>query len=95
MTIGCAIRALPEQGMLRLEAVVTVRQAASGSYKFEVSKQGPAGTSRNVQSGTFDKAAGQDTLLTTVILDGTARGHYRARLSLDSEEFGSISCVSP
>jgi hypothetical protein len=94
MMIDCLIRATPEHGMLRLEAIATGRQAVRGQYRLEVSKQSSSGTSQNVQSGAFDLQPDRDDLLTTVILDGSAVGHYRAKLTLDSD-FGSVTCVSP
>lgn len=95
MTIGCQIRATSQNDMLRLEAVATARQAATGTYRFEVSKQSSTGTSQNAQSGAFHLNADHDEILTTVVLDRSALGHYRARLTLQSQEFGSVSCVSP
>ena len=87
MTIGCQIRVTSQNDMLRLEAVASGPETAT--------KQSPSGTSQNVQSGAFTLGADRDAILTTVVLDGSARGHYRARLSLDTKEFGSVSCVSP
>ena len=95
MTIGCQIRATSQNDMLRLEAVANGPETATGTYRLDVLKQSPSGTSQNVQSGAFTLEAGRDAILTTVVLDGSARGHYRARLTLDTKEFGSVSCVSP
>ena len=95
MTIGCQIRVTPQNDMLRLEAVANGRGSATGTYRFEIFKQSSTGTSQNVQSGAFELEADRDAILTTVVLDGSARGNYRARLILDSKEFGSVSCVSP
>lgn len=93
--IGCQIRATPQSDMLRLEAVANAPRIATGTYRFEIFKQSSTGTSQNVQSGAFHIEAGHDEILTTVVLDGSALGHYRARLTLQSPEFGSVSCVSP
>ncbi|NOJ47662.1 curli-like amyloid fiber formation chaperone CsgH [Bradyrhizobium archetypum] len=95
MTIGCQIRVTPQNDMLRLEAVANGRESATGTYRFEILKQSSTGTSQNVQSGAFALDTDRDAILTTVVLDGSARGHYRARLTLDTKEFGSVSCVSP
>jgi hypothetical protein len=95
MTIGCQIRVTPQNEMLRLEAVANGRESSTGTYRFEILKQSPTGTSQNLQSGAFTLDAGRDAILTTIVLDGSARGHYRARLTLDTKEFGSVSCVSP
>jgi hypothetical protein len=95
MTIGCQIRVTSQNDMLRLEAVANGPKPATGTYRLDILKQSPSGTSQNVQSGAFELDAGRDAILTTVVLDGSARGHYRARLTLDTKEFGSVSCVSP
>ncbi|WP_156438646.1 curli-like amyloid fiber formation chaperone CsgH [Bradyrhizobium valentinum] len=95
MTIGCQIRVTSQNEMLRLDAVANGPESATGNYRFEILKQSPSGTSQNVQSGAFGLDADRDAILTTVVLDGSARGHYRARLTLDTKEFGSVSCVSP
>ena len=95
MTIGCQIRVTSQNDMLRLEAVANGPGSATGTYRLDILKQSPSGTSQNVQSGAFELDAGRDAILTTVVLDGSARGHYQARLTLDSKEFGSVSCVSP
>src|SRR5690242_19316129 len=95
MTVGCQIRVTSQNDMLRLEAVANGPETATGTYRLDVLKQSPSGTSQNVQSGAFTLEAGRDAILTTVVLDGSARGHYRARLTLDTKEFGSVSCVSP
>jgi len=93
--IGCQIRATPQSDMLRLEAMANAPRIATGTYRFEIFKQSSTGTSQNIQSGAFNIEAGHDKILTTVVLDGSALGHYRARLTLQSPEFGSVSCVSP
>ena len=95
MTIGCQIKVTSQNDMLRLEAIANGPKSAAGNYRLDVLKQSPSGTSQNVQSGAFELEADRDAILTTVVLDGTARGHYRARLTLDTKEFGSVSCVSP
>lgn len=95
MTIECQIKATPQSDMLRLEAVAKGHQAASGTYRFEILKQSSTGTSQNVQSGAFHLDAERGQILTAVVLDGSALGHYRARLILETQEFGSVSCVSP
>jgi hypothetical protein len=95
MTIGCSIKATPQSDMLRLEAVANGRKVADGTYRFEILKLSSTGTSQSVQSGAFHVDAARDEILTTVVLDGSALGHYRARLTLESKEYGSVSCVSP
>ena len=95
MTIGCHIRATTQNGMLRLEAVATARRPVTGTYRFEISKESSTGTSQNMQSGAFRVDTDRDQTLTTVILDGSALGHYRAELTLQSPGSGSVSCVSP
>jgi len=95
MTIDCHIRATPQSNLLRLEAMAKGHRTTTGTYRFEVFKQSSTGTTQNVQSGEFHLDADRDEILTTVVLDGSAVGHYRAKLTLESHEFGSVSCVSP
>lgn len=92
--IECRISATVADGMLRLNAIANGRKQASGEYVFEVAKTSESGTSQNVQSGGFAVDADQETILTTVLLEGTAVGHYQARLTIISNS-GRISCVSP
>jgi hypothetical protein len=94
MAIGCQIRVAPRQDAVRLDAIAIGRRSTRGQYRLEVFKESPAGTSQNVQSGAFSLEADQEAFLTTVVLDGSALGHYRARLILQSD-FGNSSCVSP
>lgn len=92
--IACRISASVADGMLRLNAIANGRIQANGEYLFEVAKTSDSGTSQNVLSGVFVVDADQETTLTTVLLDGTAVGHYKARLTLILKS-GRISCVSP
>jgi hypothetical protein len=92
--ITCRISASVADGMLRLNAVAIGRTQANGEYSFEVAKTGESGTSQNVLSGSFVVDADQETILTTVLLNGTAVGHYRARLTLILQS-ETISCVLP
>jgi hypothetical protein len=94
MMIVCHIQATSTIGAVRVEAVASSRKNARGQYRFEILKSSSSGTSQNVQSGTFSLEADRENILTTVVLDGSALGHYRARLKLDSN-FGNVSCVSP
>lgn len=95
MTIDCHIRATTQSDLLRLEAMAKGHRTASGTYRFEVFKQSSTGTTQNVQSGEFHLDADRDEILTTVVLDRSTVGHYRAKLTIESQEFGSVSCVSP
>jgi hypothetical protein len=94
MTMVCHIHAIEQHGMLRLEAVATAQEPVRGQYRFEVLKQSSSGTSQNVQSGAFDLQPNRDNLLTTVTLDGSAFGHYQAKLTLGTDT-GSVTCGSP
>jgi hypothetical protein len=93
-TLECRIRATPDTNFLRLEALARSGAAASGRYRLSVTKESASGTSRNVQSGTFALAPHQERVLTTVILDRSAEGHYSAKLSLEAD-LGRASCSSP
>jgi hypothetical protein len=93
--VDCEIRVTTRPDFLQLDAIAKSQRAAAGTYRFEILKHSSTGTSQNVQSGAFELIAERDAVLSTTLLDGSARGHYQARLILNSQEFGSVSCVSP
>jgi hypothetical protein len=88
------IRAQPDRDFLRLEAVIRSETAVTGQYNFVVAKHSSAGSSNNAQSGAFALKHGPEQVLTTIILDRSAVGNYRAELSLQSDR-GSFTCTSP
>ncbi|WP_213772751.1 curli-like amyloid fiber formation chaperone CsgH [Bradyrhizobium sp. dw_78] len=88
------IRAQPDRDFLRLEAVVRSDAPVAGQYSFVIAKQSSTGSSNNTQSGTFALQNAPEQVLTTVILDRSAIGHYRAELSLQSD-LGRFTCTSP
>jgi hypothetical protein len=92
--IECVIRAQPDRDFLRLEAIIRSNTAVSGKYKFAVAKRSSSGSSNNTQSGAFALKQGPEQVLTTLILDSSAVGNYRAELSLQSDR-GSFTCTSP
>ena len=92
--IECVIRAEPDTDGLRIAALARAAAAASGQYRLQVAKQSESGNSSTVQSGAFTLQAGQEQVLTTVVLDRSAIGHYRAELSLQSDQ-ETFSCTSP
>ncbi|MFC0239164.1 curli-like amyloid fiber formation chaperone CsgH [Rhodopseudomonas telluris] len=92
--IACDIRTTTEDGLLRIEAIATAAKPTTGTYRLVVTKSSATGISENHQSGSFELNSDGETVLTTIILDGSARGHYRASLIVESG-LGRISCVSP
>jgi hypothetical protein len=92
--IECVIRAEPETGGLRIAALARAAAPASGQYRLQVAKHSASGRTSTVQSGAFTLQAGQEQVLTTVVLDRSAIGHYRAELTLQSDQEIS-SCTSP
>jgi hypothetical protein len=92
--IECVIRAQPAKDFMRLEAIARSDVAAVGKYSFSVVKRSATGSSNNAQSGSFVLEAGQEQVLTTVILDRSAIGNYRAELSLKSNQ-ERFTCSSP
>jgi hypothetical protein len=92
--LACSIRVMEQPGALRLEAVVRASKAVAGRYVFGVMKQSSTGTSQNSQSGDFSVKAGGEQVVTSVVLDASARGHYSAKLSLDWKQ-GRNSCQAP
>ena len=92
--IECVIRAQPDKHFLRLEAVVRSQAPVSGQYRFLVAKQSTTGSSNNTQSGAFALQDGPERVLTTLVLDRSAIGNYRAELSVQSDH-GRFTCTSP
>jgi|SRR5476649_2200323 hypothetical protein len=92
--IECVIRAQPDEQFLRLEAIARSDMPAAGRYSFSVSKRSATGSSSNAQSGTFVLQGGQEQVLTTIMLDRSAIGNYRAELSLQSDQ-ERFTCTSP
>ncbi|SDS02676.1 curli-like amyloid fiber formation chaperone CsgH [Bradyrhizobium canariense] len=92
--IECVIRAQPEKDFLRLQAVVRSDKPVAGQYRFLIAKQSSTGSSNNMQSGTFALQDQPEQILTTLILDRSAIGHYHAELSLQSDR-GRFTCTSP
>ena len=88
------IRAQPDKDFLRLEAVVKSNKPVAGQYSFFVAKRSATGQSNNTQSGAFALQGEPEQVLTTLILDRSALGHYRAELSLQSDQ-GRFTCISP
>ena len=94
VAVECVIRAQPEKEFLRLEAVVRSDAPVSGQYSFVIAKQSSTGSSNNTQSGTFALQDRLEQVLTTIVLDRSAKGHYHAELSLQSDR-GRFTCTSP
>lgn len=89
--VGCEIRATQVPGGVKLEGLVLSEKALSGSYGFQVRKQGAAGTSTSMQSGDFEAAADKESVVGQVGL-GLERGaSYTAELTISWPE-GEVSC---
>ena len=80
--IECVIRAQADKGFIKLEAVVRSTKPVAGQYSFFVAKRSSTGESDNAQSGAFALQDKQEQVLTTLILDRSAIGHYRSRRAL-------------
>lgn len=92
--VECRIAATASAATLRLEAIAHAKAPISGTYRFFVSKRSPTGTSQNMQGGKFTLKSDQRRILTVVILDASAVGHYAASLTLEWYN-GRSSCKSP
>lgn len=89
--VQCDIRATPMSGGVRLEGLVLSEQALSGTYAFEVRKQGAGGTSMSTQSGEFETSAEREVVGEVGL--GLERGaSYSAKLTI-SWPGGEVSCV--
>ena len=91
--VRCEVRATPVQGGVQLETVVISPEALSGSYAFEVRKQSPAGTSATMQSGEFEVAADEESVLGQVGLGLDRGASYEAELTIRWRG-GETSCVN-
>ena len=94
LAIGCRIRVTAEGEAIRIEAVATSREDVNGSYRLDIQKSSPSGSSRNTQSGKFSLEADKEEVLSTTFLGASDAGHFQARLVIDSNS-GSVSCSSP
>lgn len=94
MGVSCHIRSDSSSGLLRLQAVARSESDLQVRYRLFVLKRSQTGTSQNVQSGDFSLISGTETTLANLALDGSARGHYEAKLILEWDQ-GSTSCQSP
>lgn len=92
--IECVIRAEPGTELLRIEAVARSASPASGNYRLLVAKRNAGGSTNSIQSGAFTLEPGRERILTTVVLDRSAIGHYHAELSLQSDQ-ETWTCTSP
>jgi hypothetical protein len=92
--VKCLIRVTSSSDFVRLEAIAQSGNSVSGQYALSILKQSATGTSQNIQSGDFTLTPDQEEILTTSVLDGSALGHYTAKLSLTWNQ-GRVSCRSP
>lgn len=60
----------------------TDAQPATLRYELLLSKQGPSGTTRNLQAGNVEVGAGEHKLLSQTSLNATPADSYRIRLRL-------------
>jgi hypothetical protein len=93
-SLTCDIRESVEPQGLQLVAVASAKAIVAGRYTLLVTKQNTAGSSQNLQSGDFQTDGAHEQILTTVILERSALGHYQATLLLDWTD-GKLSCSSP
>ena len=75
----CWIRETQTANGVRLEAVVRSDSSVHGSYDFNVTSQGPGGSSDVTQGGEVDLADGESATVGSAEFSG---GRYRAVLTL-------------
>jgi hypothetical protein len=92
--VECDIRSKVDAGGLQLEAIARSNEKVRGEYVFTVLKQSSSGTTQSQQSGDFAIERRGDVVLTTVVLEVAARGHYQANLSI-TWDHGRVACQSP
>ncbi|MCC6946906.1 MAG: hypothetical protein IT539_03980 [Bradyrhizobiaceae bacterium] len=81
--VRCEIRATPQDGQVRLEAMAVAGPEASGRYQFLVVKQGGGGLTRSSQGGGFSVGAGEERVLSTTVVSAGGRDRYEATLSIE------------
>jgi len=94
MDVQCQIRTDETSGFVRLDAVAVSKASITGTYQLQVVKRSTSGSSQNLQSGRFALTAGREEVLTTVILDASARNAYAARLDVAWDK-GTRTCTAP
>jgi hypothetical protein len=81
--LDCAIRAVSQDGKVRLEATATAHVAAAGSYRMRIAKSGGSGTTRSAQSGAFRLAANETKVLSISTLLVTPGDRYEVQLTIE------------
>ncbi|RPD47790.1 hypothetical protein DNI29_10125 [Hymenobacter sediminis] len=76
------VRQQPDQLVVTGHCRSTDARPAVLRYEFLLAKQGPSGTSRNLQSGNVEVGAGEHKLLSQTSLNATPADSYRIRLRL-------------
>jgi CsgH protein len=92
-SVRCWVRASVVAQGLQLDAMGVANMKVVGNYQLRVEKSSMSGTSLNMQSGGFVLGPTPRSL-STIVLDRSAIGHYKATLSLNWDG-GHISCVAP
>jgi hypothetical protein len=93
--VKCDIRSRASASGFWLQAIARSDERLEGEYVFTVLKQSGSGTSESTHSGEFSiEHAGGAVVLTTVILESSARYHYRANLAI-TWDHGRVACQSP
>lgn len=87
----CEITAVPQSGMVKLQAFAKGDANAGGSYSFNVEKTGGGGSSTISQGGDFTLGKGGPELLSSVMLDAKD-ARYKAVLDIDLGT-KSVSCT--
>jgi len=92
--IECELRATKGEQSLRLEPIVKADVPLSGRYELIVFKKNASGSSRNVNSGSFELEAAGEKVLSTIVVDHERDGDVAAFLSLKWKD-GEKSCQYP
>lgn len=79
----CGVRAMPQGGATRLEAVVESDTALAGAYTLAVESSAGGGRSRINQGGPFALGAGEAAILGTVTIGSTAATSIRFDVEID------------
>jgi hypothetical protein len=81
--LTCDITAIPSDGAVLIEGIVTATSPLSGSYQFKVRSQGDGGSSNISQGGDFDATPGAPTTIGQVTLANDC-GTFDVTLAIDA-----------
>jgi hypothetical protein len=84
--LQCEIRKIEADGSVELTGVIVSSRAATGNFKFTVTKSGPSGSSNINQGNKFDLAADRESHVGMVKINLEREGHVAVELFVGSDD---------